>query len=97
MSPTLFNGLEINRMARVSFSNFIDGSDRIIDIFSTQYKRSADTDIRGPYNANRHSSFVELVLVVDNKVYKSLGENLKKVHSHCKDIANIMNAVSRTF
>ncbi|XP_037026148.1 disintegrin and metalloproteinase domain-containing protein 12 isoform X2 [Bradysia coprophila] len=58
-----------------------------------RYKRSADTVIRGPYNANRHSSFVELVLVVDNKVYKSLGENLKKVHSHCKDIANIMNAL----
>lgn len=60
-----------------------------------RYKRSSspDTIIRGPYNAQKHSSFVELVLVVDNRVYKALDENLKKVHSHCKDIANIINAL----
>lgn len=59
-----------------------------------QYKRSSDDGIRGPFNANKHSSFVELVIVVDNKVYKSFGENMKKVHKHCKDLANIVNAVS---
>ena len=52
--------------------------------------------IRGPYNANKHSSYVELVIVVDNKVFKMFGENVKKVHQHCKDLANIVNAV-RTF
>lgn len=49
---------------------------------------------RGPYNANKHSSFVELILVVDNKVYHAHNENMKKVHKYCKDIANIVNAVS---
>uniref|UniRef100_A0A1B0D4P2 Peptidase M12B domain-containing protein n=1 Tax=Phlebotomus papatasi TaxID=29031 RepID=A0A1B0D4P2_PHLPP len=59
------------------------------------YKRSAEDSetIRGPYNANRDSSFVELLLVVDNKVYNALGQNLKKVHNHCKTIANIINAL----
>ncbi|EDW16714.2 disintegrin and metalloproteinase domain-containing protein 12 isoform X1 [Drosophila mojavensis] len=49
--------------------------------------------IRGPYNANKYSSYVELVIVVDNKVYKHFGENAKRVHQHCKDLANIVNAL----
>ncbi|KAH8267346.1 hypothetical protein KR018_011802, partial [Drosophila ironensis] len=49
--------------------------------------------IRGPYNANKYSSYVELVIVVDNKVYKHFGESAKKVHKHCKDLANIINAL----
>lgn len=60
-----------------------------------QRKRSSpETTIRMPYNSNAQSSFVELVLVVDNKVYKSLGEDIKKTHARCQDIANIINAVS---
>ena len=50
--------------------------------------------IRGPYNSNKHSSYVEIVIVVDNKAFKGLSESMKKVHQHCKDLANIMNAVS---
>lgn len=61
-----------------------------------QHKRAAEA-IRGPYNANRHSRYVELVLVIDKKEYIALDENLDKVHQHCKDIANIINAVSRIF
>lgn len=62
-----------------------------------QYKRSSDgAQVHGPYNSNKRSSYVELVLVVDNKVFKSLDKNITKVHQHCKDIANIINAVRRT-
>ncbi|XP_069695269.1 uncharacterized protein Meltrin [Periplaneta americana] len=57
-----------------------------------RYKRSTDT-IRGPYNANKQSRYVELVLVVDNKEYKELGESREKVNLHCKEIANIINAL----
>lgn len=60
-------------------------------------RRQADDSsqlIRGPYNANKYSSYVELVIVVDNKVYKNFQENTKKVHQYCKGIANIINAVS---
>jgi Reprolysin (M12B) family zinc metalloprotease len=34
-----------------------------------------------------------LVLVVDNKVYNALDRDKTKVHQHCKDIANIINAL----
>ncbi|KAL9893703.1 disintegrin and metalloproteinase domain-containing protein meltrin isoform 1-T2 [Glossina fuscipes fuscipes] len=72
--------------------NRIDGPEfnRIL-----RYKRSYDDShvIRGPFNSNKHSSYVELVIVVDNKAYKSFGENMKKVHQHCKDLANIINAL----
>lgn len=50
--------------------------------------------IRGPYNANKRSRYVELALVIDKKEYVALDENLDKVYQHCKDIANIVNAVS---
>lgn len=51
----------------------------------------SESTIRGPYNANVHSRYVELVLVVDNKVYKDLDESLDRVYQHCKDIGNIIN------
>uniref|UniRef100_A0A1B6KWF3 Peptidase M12B domain-containing protein n=1 Tax=Graphocephala atropunctata TaxID=36148 RepID=A0A1B6KWF3_9HEMI len=57
-----------------------------------RFKRS-DEIIRGPYNANASSSYVELVLVLDNKEYQALDENMNKVNNHCKDIANIINAL----
>nr|CAD7443280.1 unnamed protein product [Timema bartmani] len=57
-----------------------------------RYKRDTEV-IRGPYNANKQSRYVELVLVVDNKLYKDMGENLQKVYSHCKEIANIINSL----
>ncbi|KAH8330219.1 hypothetical protein KR067_000193, partial [Drosophila pandora] len=64
----------------------------------TLLRRRRSTDgssqlIRGPYNANKYSSYVELVIVVDNKVYKHFQESAKKVHQHCKNLANIINAL----
>lgn len=61
-----------------------------------QYKRSTGDGgdkVRGPFNANRDSSYVELMLVVDNKVYQAMDNSLKRVHNHCKTITNIINAV----
>ncbi|KAF6209016.1 hypothetical protein GE061_014759 [Apolygus lucorum] len=49
--------------------------------------------IRGPYNADKRSRFVELVLVVDFKLYEGMNKNRSAVHNHCKDIANIINAL----
>ncbi|KAF3425717.1 hypothetical protein E2986_05523 [Frieseomelitta varia] len=59
---------------------------------ATRHKRAAEA-IRGPYNANRHSRYVELVLVIDKNEYIALDENMDKVYQHCKDIANIINAL----
>ncbi|KAK2583790.1 hypothetical protein KPH14_009691 [Odynerus spinipes] len=58
----------------------------------SRHKRAAES-IRGPYNANRQSRYVELVLVIDKKGYIALDENLDRVYHHCKDIANIVNAL----
>lgn len=60
-----------------------------------QVKRAVtELPAREPYNANKQSSFVELVIVVDSEVYKEMDENLDKIHKYCKDIANIINSVS---
>lgn len=59
---------------------------------ATRHKRAAEV-VRGPYNANRQSRYVELVFVIDKKEYLALDENLDKVYQHCKDIANIINAL----
>lgn len=56
-------------------------------------KRDAG-EIRGPYNENADSRYVELVLVVDMDEFKEKDEDLQKVYRHCKDIANIINSVS---
>ncbi|GLG97297.1 ADAM 17-like protease [Gryllus bimaculatus] len=57
-----------------------------------RYKRETEI-IRGPYNANKQSRYVELVLVVDHEEYKKMEENLHAVYYHCKEIANIINSL----
>lgn len=79
------------RVSRVS-RNFIPGGTQI-DFQHFQHKRSADPQIRGPYNAGKQSRYVELVLVVDNREYKEYGENKQRVEQRCKEIANIINGV----
>lgn len=60
-----------------------------------RYKRGTDSQstLKGPYNANRQSRYVELILVVDNAEFKEMGENHRKVEHHCQQIANIINAL----
>ncbi|XP_075986793.1 uncharacterized protein LOC142983687 [Anticarsia gemmatalis] len=62
---------------------------------AARYKRYAsdDTQVRGPYNANKLSRYVELVLVADNREFKANGENLQTVHRQMKTVANIINSV----
>lgn len=92
----------VSRIARVRYiyiyiQGFIQRFEMEIEVFVHFQRKRAAEAIRGPYNANRHSRYVELVLVIDKKEYIALDENLDKVHQHCKDIANIINAVSRIF
>ena len=49
--------------------------------------------VKGPWNANKRSRYVELLLVVDNRQYKEHGKDLNKVYRKCKDITNIVNAL----
>ena len=50
--------------------------------------------IGGPFKSNSRSRYVELVLVVDSKSFENQDKDLKRVFRRCKDIANIVNAVS---
>nr|XP_034837294.1 disintegrin and metalloproteinase domain-containing protein 12-like isoform X1 [Maniola hyperantus] len=61
----------------------------------SRYKRdtSEDTEVRGPFNVNKQSRYVELVLVADNGEYRANGENIHTVHRQLKDVANIINSV----
>lgn len=91
---------EFHRILRVSYQinfNYVNiislAHSNYFSIF--QYKRSAEIrNVKGPYNSNQQSRYVELLLVVDNKEFKALDENTGKVYRHCKDIANIINSVS---
>jgi hypothetical protein len=58
----------------------------------SRYKRAVQhgTPVRGPYNSNRKSKYLELVLVVDHGKYKELNESVKEVEHYCKNIANII-------
>lgn len=50
--------------------------------------------VRGPYNANKLTRYVELVLVSDYREFVANGENIHTVHRQLKDVANIINSVS---
>ncbi len=54
---------------------------------------ASSSPILGPWNANRRSRFVELLLVVDNREFIEHGRDLPKVLRFCKDVANVMNAL----
>ncbi|KAI4460525.1 adam a disintegrin and metalloprotease domain [Holotrichia oblita] len=58
-----------------------------------RYKRDIEPIIRGPYNSNKQSRYVELVLVVDNMLYREFNSSLDKVERYCKDVTNIINGL----
>lgn len=51
-------------------------------------------EVREPFDANKESKYVELVMVVDNRVYRERGRNKNEVLNYVKDITNIINGVS---
>ncbi|CAG9569197.1 unnamed protein product [Danaus chrysippus] len=61
----------------------------------SRYKRDVyeDTEVRGPFNVNKLSRFVELVLVADYREFRANGESKETVHRQLKDVANIINSV----
>lgn len=50
--------------------------------------------IRGPYQANRHTRFVEMVLVVDRAFFQRFDKDEWKVYDYCTSIVNHINMVS---
>jgi len=76
---------EFNRMLRYKRD--------ISSASGTSTAKNNKIDVKGPWNANKRSRYVELVIVVDNRKYKEFGKDLQKVYKKCKDMANIANAL----
>ena len=76
-----------------SFGNGERNGGNIVGKNNGKEFNQGQSTIYGPWNANKRSRYVELLLVVDNKEYKEHGEDLEKVYRICKDIANVMNAL----
>lgn len=99
---------EIQRVSNLSIKLFINliktSFEDLYHIFTIivffivkllQFKRShVKSPIKGPHNSNKNSRYVEMVFVIDNKSYRKMKNNLAKVYSHCKELANIMNMVN---
>ncbi|XP_038219710.1 disintegrin and metalloproteinase domain-containing protein 12 [Zerene cesonia] len=61
---------------------------------ASRYKREAEeVQVRGPFNANKLSRYVELVLVADHREFRANGESISLIHHRLKDVANIINSV----
>lgn len=65
-----------------------------LDLHFSETDRKSDIEaVLGPWNANKQSRYVELVLVVDKREFQDHNEDLQKVQRICKDIANVMNGL----
>jgi hypothetical protein len=74
------------------FRNVLSGTNHVGNN-NDKETHQGQTKLQGPWNANKRSRYVELLLVVDNKEYKDHNEDLEKVYKICKDVANVMNAL----
>ncbi|XP_053673445.1 zinc metalloproteinase-disintegrin-like EoMP06 [Anopheles nili] len=54
-------------------------------------KRNQLGVIPKPYQANRHSNYVELLLVVDTSLYRKFDEDLWRLYHYCADLVNYIN------
>ena len=54
---------------------------------------SPGDEIFPPWNSNKNSRFIELVLVVDTRLYIQFGRNQNSLHNMCKQIANKINSI----
>lgn len=79
----------IGRLSCCYHGNKIKSKKKLILLFHS------NRGVREAYNSNDQSLFLELVIVVDNDIYKKMDKNLENVHQYCKDVANIVNSVSQ--
>lgn len=56
-------------------------------------RRLAKRQVRGPYNSNDDSYYLELCIVVDNQVSRSYNNDIKSIQSFLIEVVNIMNLV----
>ena len=74
----------------------LDGLDGLNDLDNNYDDGSSQPrkiPLRGPWNADKRSRYVELVLVVDHLEFVEHNSDLELVYRICKDVANVMNAL----
>ncbi|KAK8395223.1 hypothetical protein O3P69_006145 [Scylla paramamosain] len=89
----LFHDETFTRLLRYKRSSSSSSSSSNHDDNGIHGHSSSNSNIRGPFNANPLSRYVELVLVTDRAEYEKYGHEEAKLFHRCKDIANIVNAL----
>ena len=77
-------------------SGGLDGLDGFNDLendYDDGSSQPRKIPLRGPWNADKRSRYVELVLVVDHLEFVEHNSDLELVYRICKDVANVMNAL----
>ena len=62
------------------------------ELFKYNVVGAGDT-IHPPWNANNNSRYIEIVLVIDTRIFIQFGRNSDSINSMCKQIARKMNSI----
>ncbi len=57
-------------------------------------KRKSEDQVKGPYNSNQDSYYVELCFVIDNNIYREHNGNSREINKFAINVVNIMNVVT---
>ncbi|XP_029723326.2 disintegrin and metalloproteinase domain-containing protein 12-like [Aedes albopictus] len=74
-------------------AGFVPHPNRVKRALEASHVTTVDA-IRAAYKSNSESNFVELVLVIDNMLHRSI-RNEQQIHRYCLDLVNVMNAIYR--
>uniref|UniRef100_A0A182NL16 Uncharacterized protein n=1 Tax=Anopheles dirus TaxID=7168 RepID=A0A182NL16_9DIPT len=82
--------IEYDATAGVHFIRRLTNSPRhLVGRYRT--KRNHLSTVRGPYQANPHSHFVELLLVADNSLFRKMDQDVWQVYQYCANLTNHIN------
>ncbi|EAA05408.5 AGAP003496-PA [Anopheles gambiae str. PEST] len=83
--------IEYNATAGVHFLTRLKDPQRRPLVGRQRTKRNHLSTIKGPYQANAHSSYVELLLVADNSLFRKLDQDMWQVYHYCASLVNHIN------
>ncbi|XP_061508855.1 zinc metalloproteinase-disintegrin-like EoMP06 [Anopheles gambiae] len=83
--------IEYNATAGVHFLTRLKDPQRRPLVGRQRIKRNHLSTIKGPYQANAHSSYVELLLVADNSLFRKLDQDMWQVYHYCASLVNHIN------
>jgi len=63
------------------------------DLVEKHEMKSQEDRIHSPWNANDKSRYIELVIVVDTRIFIQFGRNANSINNMCIEIAKTMNSI----